>query len=344
MAKAPGWPTLKMGYISVENICALQCLLNYRNGNNALSVTGSYDQNTYNAVYAYQAANSLGADGVAGVGTLSKLTENLVVKEGFQNNAARAAQYLISKFENINITGNFDSNSDSLARSFQSKMAISVDGKIGPTSWQYLFGHYFYPVVGCDTATTLDASKIQALANKGMTFVGRYLPGSNYPITVAEKNLLLSKNFSIVSIWEKGSPTSVNYFSSSRGTSDAKLAISGATSIGQPTGTPIYFAVDYDATEADVSGKINDYITAIIAEFNRQNNPYKVGLYGSGAVLEYFRSRIIYTMLACARGWRGTTAFSRFYIRQYTPTTITSNSGSFAIDENDAYIYAGAWR
>lgn len=344
MAKAPGWPTLKKGYLSYENICALQCLLNYRNGNNALPVTGSYDQNTYNAVYAYQAANSLGADGVAGVGTLSKLTASLIVKKGFQNNAARAAQYLISKFENININGNFDSDSDTLARSFQSKMAISVDGQIGPTSWQYLFGHQFYPVSGCDTATTLDASKIQALANKGMTFVGRYLPGSNYPITVAEKNLLLSKNFSIVSIWEKGSPTSVSYFSSSRGTSDAKQAILGATSIGQPSSTPIYFAVDYDASESDINGNIDDYITAIIAEFNRQNNPYKVGLYGSGAVLEHFRSRIIFTMLACSRAWRGTTAYSRFYIRQYTPTTITSNSGSFQIDENDAYIFAGAWR
>ncbi len=344
MAKAPGWPTLKMGYISYENICALQCLLNYRNGNDMLPVTGSYDQNTYNAVCAYQAAHSLDADGVAGSDTLSKLTQGLVVQIGFQNNAARAAQYLISKFENIYINGNFDSTSDTLIRSFQSKMAIFVDGKIGPTSWQYLFGHQFYPILGCDTATTLDASKIQALANRGMTFVGRYLPGSNYSITVAEKNLILSKNFSIVSIWEKGSPTNVGYFSSSRGTSDASQAILGARAIGQPSNTPIDFTVDYDASESDVNGNIEAYVTAIIAEFYRQNNPYKVGLYGSGAVLDHFRSRIIYTMLACARLWRGTKAYSRFYIRQYAPFFIDSNSGSFEIDENEAYIFAGAWR
>lgn len=344
MAKTPNWPTLTKGYVSPENVSALQCLLNFRNGNNALPVTGSYDQATFNAVYSYQSANSLGADGLAGQGTLKSLTKGLVVKNGTQNNAARAAKYLLSKFENIGINSTFDSNSDTIAKSFQSQMGISVDGQIGPTSWQYLFGHQFYPVYGCDTATTLDASKIQALANLGMTFVGRYLPDSNYPINAAEKECILSKNFSIVSIWESGSPTSASYFSSSRGTSDARQAIAGAKSIGQPNGTPIYFAVDYDASESDINGNIENYITAIFAEFNRQNNPYKVGLYGSGAVLEHFGSRISYTMLTCSRGWRGTTAYSRFYIRQYTPKTIASNSGSFQIDENDGYIYAGAWR
>lgn len=345
MAKTPDWPTLKSGYMSNDNIRALQCLLNYRNGNNALAVTGSYDQATFNAVYAYQSANALGADGVAGAGTLSKLTSNLIVKKGVKNNAARAAQYLIGKFENsILIDGDFGTNSDTLTRSFQSKMKISADGQIGPTSWRYLFGYQFYPVIGCDTATTLDTAKINALSNLGMTFVGRYLPGSNYPINVTEKNLLLSKNFSIVSIWEKGSPTSASYFSSSRGTSDAKQAIAGATNIGQPKNTPIYFAVDYDASAADVVGNIEQYVTAIIAEFNRQNNPYKVGLYGSGAVLEHFRNRVMYTMLANARLWRGTTAYSRFYIKQYPTQSVQSNSGSFTIDPNDAYIYAGAWK
>lgn len=29
MAQEPGWPTLKMGYISVQNVYALQYLLNY---------------------------------------------------------------------------------------------------------------------------------------------------------------------------------------------------------------------------------------------------------------------------------------------------------------------------
>lgn len=344
MAKEPNWPTLTKGYVSPENIMALQCLINYRNSNNALPVTGSYDQPTYNAVYAYQSTHGLGADGVAGKGTLTSLTNGLIVKNGTQNNAARAAKYLLSKFENISINNYFDSNSDTIAQSFQSKMGIGVDGKIGPTSWLYLFGHQFYPAYGCDTATTLDTSKIQALINKGMTFVGRYLPGSNYPLDAAEKDRILSKNLSIVSIWEKDSPTYASYFSSSRGTSDAKEAILGASSIGQPRGTPIYFAVDYDASPEHINGEIEDYVTAIIAEFNRQNNPYKVGLYGSGAVLEHFRSRIVYTMLTCSRGWRGTTAYSRFYIRQYTPKTISSNSGSFQIDENDGYVFAGAWK
>lgn len=44
MTNAPDWPTLECGYVSSDNIHALQCLLNHRNSNNALAVTSSYDQ------------------------------------------------------------------------------------------------------------------------------------------------------------------------------------------------------------------------------------------------------------------------------------------------------------
>ena len=39
-------------------------------------------------------------------------------------------------------------------------------------------------------------------------------------------------------------------------------------------------------------------------------------------------------MFACFRSWRDTTAFSRFYIRQYTPITVTSDSGFAEVDGN----------
>lgn len=344
MMKKPKWPTLTRGYQSKKNVCALQCLLNYRNNNSALAITGEYDQATYNAVYAYQKSHSLVTDGAAGTGTLSSLTSGLNVGGG-KTYAARAAQYLLSKFETISIDGSYGPNSVATAKTFQNKMGIKVDGIVGPESWQYLFGYYFYPNLGCDTATVLDSTKIKALANKNMTFVGRYLPGSNYPITKSEKDLLLANNFSIISIWERGAPISVSYFSSSRGTSDAQQAIAGATNIGQPKGTPIYFAVDYDAPVSDINGSIANYVAAIIAEFKRQGNPYKVGLYGSGAVLERFRSNVSYGMLAAGWSWRGTAAYSHHCIMQYVTTKVYLADGTyFTIDENDASDNAGAWR
>lgn len=341
MAKSPTYPTLTSTYISYQNISALQCLLNYRNNNSALKITGSYDQATINAVIAYQAANSLGADGLAGVGTLSKLTQGLIVKNGTVNYAARAAQYLLNKFESISVDGAFGEKSVTATKYFQSKMRITSDGIIGTTSWLYLFGYYFYPVWGCDTATSLDSSKLQTLSSMGMEFVARYLPGSNYSMTASEKNCILANDFAIISLWESDSPTSATYFSAARGKTDADRAIAGARSVGQPSSTAIYFAIDYDATDSDIKGRISDYVNAIIAEFKAQNCTYNVGLYGSGAVLEYFRGRVRYTMLACSSAWRGYTAYSRYLIKQFPTEKV---NGSFTIDQNCASREAGAWR
>lgn len=145
MASLPNWPVIVSGN-SGANVSALQCLLNYRNNNTALTVDGSFGTNTYNAVVAYQKANSLTPDGQAGSGTLSKLTASLNVKNPTTNMAARAAQYLLNKFgAGLTIDGAFGTASETAAKSFQSQMRISSTGIINPNTWQYLFGYSSYP-------------------------------------------------------------------------------------------------------------------------------------------------------------------------------------------------------
>lgn len=341
MANTPSWPVFRTGYSSYYNIVALQALLNFKS-NAGLTLTGIYDTATVNAVTAYQSSHSLDVDGVAGAATLGSLTSNCLVQNGTVNSAAFAAQFLLSKFESISATGSFDSSSDTTARTFQQKMGIGVDGKIGPTSWRYLFGYYFYPLKGCDTATALTNAQIQTLVNNGYTFVGKYLPGSAFPMTVAEKDRILSANLSIVSIFEYN-PTSASYFTSAQGAVDAQTAINGATAMGQPSGTPIYFTVDYDATNSEISGCISTYLNAVYQKFNALGNPYKIGLYGSGALLEYFKSYTDYLWLACATAWRGSTAFSHYCMKQYVPFYIGSGAGSVEIDRDDGNTNMGAW-
>lgn len=142
MAATPSWPNLAQGNTG-KNVSALQCLLNFRNNNTALAVDGSFGPAVYNAVVAYQRSNGLTANGVAGSATLSKLVST--VQRGTVNNAARAAQYLLSKFESLSIDGSFGPGSVTAAQSFQSKMGIAVDGSVGPTTWRYLFGYSVYP-------------------------------------------------------------------------------------------------------------------------------------------------------------------------------------------------------
>lgn len=165
--------------------------------------------------------------------------------------------------------------------------------------------------LGCDTATVITESKLQTLINGGYTFVGRYL--GRY-FTSEEKDRITRGGLFIVSLYE-GNPTHIGYFTESQGRTDATNAIAKAQSLGQPSGTPIYFTVDYDASASDVSGGIRIYLQAIKAVFAEKGNPYKLGLYGSGAVLTYFQNTYTYTWLAGATAWRGSQDYTAWAIK-----------------------------
>ena len=344
MAQTPSWPIMRPNFTSVKNISALQCLINHRNNNAELPITGNYDSNTYNAVLAYQRNNGLSADGIAGAGTLSSLIFGLNISSGANNNAARAVQYLLSKFETIAIDGDFTEASANVVKTFQAKMGISVDGIVGSTSLRYLFGYYYYPSLGADMASSINAARLQTLKNNGYNYVGRYLPGSNFALTVAEKAIITNGGLYIYSIWERGSPTSASYFTAARGTSDASGAIAGAKSLDQPSDTPIYFAVDFDANSANITGPILNYLRAIKDVFVAQNYPYKLGLYGPGALLEYYKNTFTYTMLAGASSWNGSAAYSQYCLKQYPTVTVGSGAGAISIDPNYSNGAAGGWK
>lgn len=60
----------------------------------------------------------------------------------------------------------------------------------------------------------------------------------------------------------------------------------GAAVIGQPAGSAVYFAVDYDADEADVASRIVPYFGGIRESFAPTAGlpGYRVGVYGNGLV------------------------------------------------------------
>jgi len=150
MATKPAWPSLSQAICQGtadakvrSNVRALQCLLNYRNGNTALLDDGDFGSLTATAVKNYQSKNGLVVDGVAGGATLAKLVVN--VQATTNNSAARAAQHLLGKFEAIVIDSNFGPVAAGVTKTFQKKMGLVQDGLVGPVGWQYLFGYSTYP-------------------------------------------------------------------------------------------------------------------------------------------------------------------------------------------------------
>jgi hypothetical protein len=175
MATTPAWPVLQTGS-SGKNVSALQCLLTFQGY--SLTIDGSFGSGTQTAVVNFQKAKNLTADGVVGANTLSALI--VTVQNGANNYAARAAQYLLSKFETITVDGAFGTNSTAIAKTFQQKMGLSSDGIIGSTTWQFLFGYSTYPTSGGGTIYCSNSYLTQSQMAVNAQYILDYLRGKGW--------------------------------------------------------------------------------------------------------------------------------------------------------------------
>ena len=172
-ATTPKWPTIKSGNKGA-NVSALQCLLNYHGA--SISVDGNFGNGTKTALSSYQSKHNLDPDGIAGPATLAAIV--VEVKRGTSNNAARAAQYLINKFESVSIDGAFGAGSESATKTFQQKMGISNTGVVNSLTWQYLFGYDVYPGGGSVVTGNVYASVctgVSTLTSAQMTSNAKYV-------------------------------------------------------------------------------------------------------------------------------------------------------------------------
>jgi hypothetical protein len=131
------------------------------------------------------------------------------------------------------------------------------------------------------SSKTLGQAKSIAAAGYGA--VGVYLRSDR--CTAAMLAELHGAGLKVWSVYEKGYPTSDAYFSAAKGASDGKAAAAFAKSMGQPKGTQIYAAVDYDPDDSDpkgptISGPISAYMKAFQAAI--QPAGYVASIYGSG--------------------------------------------------------------
>ena len=189
---------------------------------------------------------------------------------------------------------------------------------------------------GCDASSACTESTITCLQENGLTFIGRYYSQTTHiegkKLTAGEAQLLSEGGIDIVAVYEDG-PTSYSYFGASRGTSDANGALAQALSVGQPSGSAIYFTVDYDATESDIAGNITAYFAAVAATIGMQ---YAVGVYGSGDVCTAILDSGYATLawLAQSTGWGGYPDFTDWAIKQ-------GNEGSICGLDSDSDVAQG---
>lgn len=170
---------------------------------------------------------------------------------------------------------------------------------------------------GFDT-TENAGGQATAIRSQGYDFVGRYL--SEFPwktIMPAEAAVLKAAGLAVLLVYEDG-PNGVDYFIPGRGSQDCARAISQARALDAPAGTAVYFAVDYDATVADIDGRISAYFQEIATAMANDPSGFVVGVYGSGQTCATLCGAGLarYSWLAQSSEWAGYALPGPWSIRQ----------------------------
>lgn len=173
---------------------------------------------------------------------------------------------------------------------------------------------------GIDMSVAFTANAADCLQSAGVSFIGRYytsIPDDPKLLTGAEAQSICAAGFEIVALYEDDGTT----FSAQFGKQNAQAALQLAQNIGQPFGTAIYFAVDYDASADDLSGRIIPYFRAVNAAIG---GAYAVGVYGSGLVCQSLLGAELasYAWLSMSTAFRGSADFDRWNVKQSATTTI----------------------
>ena len=174
-----------------------------------------------------------------------------------------------------------------------------------------------------------------------ITFVARYYrdPTSHWPtLTASEVQRLSALGLKVVTVWEWHSRDPV-YFSYSSGYYDALNAYRQAKAVGQPAGSAIYFAVDFNA-RGPTLWPVDQYfrgVAAGLAAASGGKPEYKVGVYGSGAVCAMVTGERLaqYSWLSGSTAWEGSPGYSNWSIRQ-APRGARFANLSFSHDANEA--------
>lgn len=175
------------------------------------------------------------------------------------------------------------------------------------------------PAQGIDLPT--DASDVlNELEDSRVAFVARYYrdPTSHWPpLSASEARRLTSLGLKIVAVWEPHSPDPA-HFSYSSGYADALAAYRQAKMVGQPAGSAIYFAVDFDARALEPVEQYFGGIAAGLAAASGGKAEYKIGVYGSGAVCDAVKQAGLaqYSWLSNSTAWAGSLDYDGWNIRQ----------------------------
>ncbi|MFE4214717.1 glycoside hydrolase domain-containing protein [Streptomyces sp. NPDC056844] len=291
------------------------------------------------------------ANGVFGPGTQSGLKSH-TVSTSVNATGVWARLFTAAMVLNKNAVafGSFTEAVRQAVVGFQEFSGLPATGAGDFSTWASLlvsYGDQSRKGTACDGVTKITPEKGAALKAAGYAYVGRYLynpyPDGDLPEKQIQPGELYNikeaglRCYPIYQTWSR----SADYFSTTQGTRDAVEAINWARFHGFKAGTVIYFAVDYDAMDGEVTSYVVPHFRAVARTIN-ENSKYHVGIYGARNVCQrvvdagYASVCMVSDMSSGFSGNLGYPLPSKWSFDQISTITVGSGSGSIEIDNNIA--------
>jgi hypothetical protein len=187
------------------------------------------------------------------------------------------------------------------------------------------------PILGCDYS--FSRPNPSTLAGLGIRFAGRYYstPGNGKNLTAIEASALTAHGIDPLSVYETTGREALGGYEA--GVAAARSAAASARQCGQPLNSCIYYAVDFDASSAQLV-VIGEYFKGV----NAAKTFYKVGVYGGYYVVQH-----VMALKLAAFGWQ-TSAWSQGKI--LPGVHVYQNNHTFSPDVDVDYAYKtqyGGW-
>lgn len=238
----------------------------------------------------------------------------------------------------------FTSATSAITRKFQAFCLLPESGSADYQTWCSLLvstGDPDRQGAACDCMTPLNDARAQAIKNAGYTTVGRYISGGTQKLlTASEIQIIFSKGLSFFPIYQEYN-NALTYFSISEGRGQGENAHASALNLGLPSGSIIYFAVDYDATGDEIWSHIVPFFQGVNEAFRALGNRYSVGVYGSRNVCSTISSyglAVSSFVSGMSTGFSGNLGFSLpsnwAFDQIRTLTLAASTPGEIEIDNN----------
>lgn len=200
-------------------------------------------------------------------------------------------------------------------------------------------------ITGLDASVSLTPKSASCLQGKGFRFAVRYYTRKDRDrtLTLTEAKTLVKAGFQLGAVFEDGFPGNPadqpGFFTHDRGVGDGRAAHDRALNkIGQPADSPIYFAVDFDASPQNLATGIKRYFDGVREGLLAANNGtlrYQIGVYGSGLTCtEVLKNgRATFAWLSQSTGHRGTKQFRQQKL--YNLVQLAAQKDVCEIDEID---------